>query len=158
ARYAGAMGFVNAIYCWVMAMAYILDSLGLPYDLYYRSAWVGWIGMAPMAQVIFSLKGDPERAARWGRTLYAVWGGIWVLCLTTDLIEGGAVSLVPFVDRVGWLERPARGAGALTLSWALVELFRVQRASAGRRRQQNAYFLLGLAVYAAAGLALAGVL
>jgi signal transduction histidine kinase len=44
------------------------------------------------------------------------------------------------------------------LCWALVELYRVQRASAGRRRQQIAYFLFGLAVYAAAGLFLAGML
>lgn len=156
ARYAGALGFLNAIYCWVIGMAYVRASYGVPYDLYYRSAWVGWIGMAPMVQIVLTLKGDRAGAVRWGAVLYTVWASIWVLCLTTDLIEAGAVSLVPFIDRVGPFEQPARAAGAATLCWALFELYRVQRASAGRLRQQNAYLLLGLAVYAAAGLLLAG--
>ncbi|HYD49910.1 MAG TPA: GAF domain-containing sensor histidine kinase [Terriglobales bacterium] len=157
ARNAGALGLVNAVYCAVVAMAYVRASAGLSYDLYYRSAWVGWIGLAPMAQIILSLKGDPAAAQRVGRILYATWAAVLALCLTTDLFEGGALSLVPFVDRVGWLERPARAAGAVILCWALVELWRVQRASAGRRRQQLAYFLLGLALYGVAGLLLAGV-
>lgn len=157
-RYAGALGFVNAIYCWVVGMAYVRASLGLPYDVYYRCAWVGWIGMAPMVQIILTFKGEPAAARRWGGILYGVWTAILVLCLTTNLFEAGAVSLVPFVDRVGWFEAPARAVGALTLCWALFELYRVQRASTGRRRQQIAYFLLGLAVYATAGLFLAGIL
>src|SRR5512138_2790967 len=104
ARYAGAVGFVNAIYCWVMGIAYLRASFELPYDIYYRAAWVGWIGMAPMVQIILSLKGDPAGAAWWGRVLYAVWVSIWVLCLGTNLIEAGAVSLIPFIDRIGALE------------------------------------------------------
>lgn len=156
ARYAAAMGAVNAAYCWVIGTAYVRASFGMPYDLYYRAAWIGWLGMAPMAQIVFSLQNDPAGARRWGIALYALWGSIWVLCLTTDLIEGGAVSLVPFIDRVGPLEQPARALGALTLAWALVQLYRVQRASAGRQRQQNAYLLLGLAIYGAAGLVGAG--
>jgi signal transduction histidine kinase len=131
-------------------------SLGLDYDLYYRAAWVGWLALAPLVQIIFVLRGDPRRARAWGRVLYAMWGTILVLCLTTDLVEVGAVSLQPFVDRVGPLEQPARMLGAITLCYVLVAMYRAQRASTGRRRQQTGYFLLGAAFYACAGLFLAG--
>ena len=63
---------------------------------------------------------------------------------------------MPFVDRVGRFEQPARTLGGLTLCYALYEMYRVRRRSVGRKRQQISYFLLGMAIYAGAGLFLAG--
>ena len=58
ARYGAAM-VAYAAYCWVIGMAYVRASYGVPYEIYYRAAWVGWLGMAPMAQIIFT-EGRPS--------------------------------------------------------------------------------------------------
>ncbi|MBS2026622.1 MAG: GAF domain-containing sensor histidine kinase [Deltaproteobacteria bacterium] len=156
--YAASLAFINTVYCLVMGLAYVRASIGLEYDLLYRSAWIGWVGLAPLAQIVFTLQGKPRLAFWVGVALYVLWGTILVLCVTTDLVEIGAVSLLPFVDRVGPFEQQGRMLGALTLLYLLVGMVQVHRASSGRKRQQTSYFLLGLAFYATAGLLLAGVL
>jgi signal transduction histidine kinase len=154
--YTAAMAFLSGLYCLTIAIAYVRASRGLPWDFYYRSAWVGWLALAPLNQVILVLRGEPRRARWLGGALYAFWGTILVLCWTTDLIEVGAVSLFPFVDRLGRFETLARLLGAATLTFFLYQMYRVWRGSVGRRRQQLGYFLLGMGLYAAAGLVLAG--
>ena len=156
--YAAALAFWNTLYCLVMGLAYVRASLGLDYDLLYRSAWVGWVALAPLAQIVLTLQSKPRRAFWVGVVLYGVWGTILLLCVTTNLFEVGAVSLVPFVDRVGRFEQQGRMLGAITLLYLLVEMARVQRSSSGRKRQQTSYFLLGLAFYSTAGMLLAGLL
>jgi signal transduction histidine kinase len=155
--YTAIMAFLSGLYCLVMGIAYVRASLGLDWNLYYRTAWVGWLALAPLGQTVLVMRGEPGRARRWGVILYAVWGAILISCWTTDWIEVGAVSLIPFVDRTGPLEGPVRLLGAATLGYLLFEMYRVRRASVGRRRQQLSYFLLGMAVYSAAGALLAGI-
>ncbi len=155
--YTAKIAFISAVYCLAMGIAYVRASLHLPWEFFYRSAWVGWLAIAPVAQAILILRNQPARARLWGRVLYVVWGAILVLCWTTDLFEVGAFSLVPFVDKRGPLETPARLLGALSLGYLLFEMARVRRASTGRRREQIGYLLLGMAVYASAGVFLAGI-
>lgn len=155
--YLVTMALISAVYCLVIGVAYVRASLGLHWEYYYRSAWAGWLALAPLTQAILVLRGDLRRARRWGRGLYFVWGTILVLCWTTDRVEVGAVSLIPFVDRAGQFEAPARWLGALNLGYVLYEIVRVRRASTGRRREQLGYLLLGTAIYASAGLLLAGI-
>src|SRR5262249_42734933 len=111
--YTVAMAFISSMYCLVMGLAYLRASLGLPWNFLYRSAWVGWIALAPLTQLILSLRGKQRQARVWGTVLYFVWTTILVLCWTTDLFEVGAVSLVPFVDLAARWRRRRGHWGAL---------------------------------------------
>src|SRR5688572_16144165 len=94
ARYAAALSFSSAPYCLFAGLTYIHAALGLDYDFYYRGCWVGWLGIPPMMQLAYALRGDATRPPRLvGWVLYPLWGAIWILCLTTDWLEAGAVSL-----------------------------------------------------------------
>src|SRR5689334_3772403 len=158
ARYAALLSFSCAPYCLFAGLTYVRASLGLDYDLYYRCCWFGWLGIPPVLQLAYALRNDASRApSLLGWLLYPLWGAIWILTLTTNLFEAGAVSLVPFVDRIGPLENPARLLGSVQLAWALYLFYRVRRESTGLRRQQTGYFLLGLSIYAFGGLLMAGV-
>src|SRR5688572_8184565 len=141
--YAAAMALWNTLYCLVMAIAYVRAGHGLPYDAYYRAGWVGWLALPPIFQILLTLRGEPARARRWGAALYGLWVCILALCLDTDLIETGAESLRPFVDRSGPLEQPARALGALTVCVAFYLMWDERRSQTGRKRQQTAYFQLG---------------
>jgi signal transduction histidine kinase len=157
ACYAALLSFSCAPYCLFAGLTYIRASLGLDYDFYYRGCWVGWLGVPPVMQLAYALRADSSRPPSLiGWLLYPLWGVIWILCLTSDWFEAGAVSLLPFVDRVGPLENAARMLGAALLAWALYQLFQVRRRSTGIRRQQTGYFLLGLSLYAFGGLLMAG--
>jgi signal transduction histidine kinase len=155
--YAAAMACINAAYCAVIGIAYVRASLGIDFNFFYRCAWVGWVALAPLLQMTFVIQGKPRKALVWGVASYAIWGAILVTCLTTDLVEVGVISLVPFADHAGPFEQPARALGAFMIGYALFEMYRAHRDSSGRRRQQTAYLLLGMAIYGAAGAFFAGI-
>jgi len=150
-----AFSFFAASYCLFAGIVYIRASLGLDYDIFYRACWIGWIDIAPGFQLLYYMKEDKSPASR--RVvlgLYAFWIIIYILCLFTDLVETGAYSLLPYVDRGGPLEIPARLVGAVLIFWFIYELDRLRRHSMGIKRTQVNYLLVGLLIYAA-GVALA---
>jgi len=150
-----AFSFLAAFYCLFAGIVYVRASLGLDFDIFYRACWVGWIGIAPAFQLLFYIKEDKSRTAR--RVvicLYAFWIIIYVLCLFTDLVEVGVYSLLPYVDRRGPLEIPARLIGVVLIFWFIYELDRLRRDSKGLKRTQVNYLLVGVLIYGA-GIALA---
>jgi signal transduction histidine kinase len=150
--------FFSALLALSAGTVYLRGARGLDYDWYYRACWIGWLTIAPLVQLAYHVRGKPV-AARWaGIVLWTVWGGLLVLSLTTDLVEGGAESLYPFVDRLGRFERPARVLATATIAFALYNLYRAHQASRGVQRQQMAYMFLGMSIYAAIGGLTAGVL
>lgn len=150
-----AFSFFAASYCLFAGIVYVRASAGLDYDIFYRACWIGWIGIAPAAQLIFYMKEDKSRAAR--RivfSLYAFWILTFALCLFTDFVETGVYSLVPYVYRRGPLEIPIRLIGGSLTLWLIYELYRVRRQCVGLKRIQLNYFFVGMLIYAA-GVALA---
>ncbi len=152
---AAALAAINAVFCLVIAVAYVRASLGLSYDFFYRAAWVGWLAFAPFFEITYILRGDPRRARLARNVLYVFWSLVLVLCIATDWVEVGAESLVPFVDRLGPLEQPLRTIAGIMLAYSLYTMVRAMQCSTGRRRQQIAYLLLGMGLYGVAGLLLA---
>src|SRR5687768_1044466 len=65
-KLAAVLALTSATYAAVMGLAYVRASLGLEWDMYYRSAWVGWLGLAPLLQITFVLRGQPRAARAWG--------------------------------------------------------------------------------------------
>ncbi len=75
-------------------------------------AWIGWFMVPAAFQFIYYQKDETGRSARIaGAVLYSFWSVVFLLCLFTDLVEPGEVSLMPFVDRSGPLEVPFRALG-----------------------------------------------
>jgi PAS domain S-box-containing protein len=145
-----SFAFFAAAYCLFAGLVYVRASLGLDYDIFYRACWVGWIGIAPGFQLIFYIKEDKSLAARRVVfSLYTFWIIIYILCLFTDLVETGVYSLLPYVDRRGPLEIPARLAGVVFIIWFVYELYRIRRDSAGLKRTQVSYLLMGVVIYGA---------
>ena len=152
---AAALAAINAMFCLVVAVAYVRASLGLSYDFFYRAAWVGWFTFAPFFEITYLLRGDAQRARRARNGLYFFGSVVLLLCFATDWIEVGAESLVPFVDRRGPLEQPLRVLAGIMVTYALYTMVRAMQSSTGRRRQQIAYLLLGMGFYGVAGLLIA---
>ncbi len=155
--YAVATSWASCLFCLTIGVAYVRASRGLDYDFYYRGGWVGWLNIPAIIQLLYCLKGDDRRRRIVGGALWIAWTAILILCLTTDLVETGASSLYPFVDRRGPFETAGRALGALCLGYALYMMYAIYRDSRGRRRQQISYLLLGLALYGASGLLFAGI-
>jgi PAS domain S-box-containing protein len=150
------LAFFSASYCLFAGIVYVRASMGLAYDIFYRACWVGWICIAPAAQLIFYLKEDKSRASR--RIvlgLYAFWTVVYILCLSTDYVETGAYSLLPYVDRKGGpLEIPLRLAGGGLILWLIYGFYSARKHSSGLKRTQVSYLLTGL-IISAAGISLA---
>jgi signal transduction histidine kinase len=156
--YAAVGGVLNAACCATVGTAYLLASRGRDYDLFYRAYSIGLVALAPVLQMLFLIQGQP-RQARWvGLATYLVFTIFVALSLHDDLIEGGATSLYPFVERLGRYERAARAFASLVILYTLWQMRRAYQVSAGRQRQQTAYLILGMAIYAVAGVFVAGVL
>jgi PAS domain S-box-containing protein len=149
-----AFSFLAAAYCLFAGIVYVRASLGLDYNIFYRACWVGWIGIAPAFQILFYIKEDKSPTARGVViSLYTFWIVIYILCLSTDLVETGVHSLLPYVDRRGPLEIPARLVGVVLIFWFIYELDRLRRDSKGVKRTQVNYLLLGVLIYGS-GIAL----
>ncbi len=135
-----------------MGMVYVRAARGLDPDLFYRMSWVGWLLMPPTLSLCYHLRGRPRQAKWLEAIMYAIWGTILVLCLTTDLVETGIESVYPFVDRPGPFEKPARGLAAICLVGCGWALYRTRQETRGIERQRTSYFLLGLSLYTASAM------
>ncbi len=150
------LAFLVASYCLFAGIVYVRASRGLAYDIFYRACWIGWICIAPAAQIIFYFKEDKSLTSR--RViifLYAFWIIVYILCLFTDLVETGVYSLLPYIDRRGGpLEIPFRLFGGLLTLWLIYGFYTARKHSSGLKRTQVSYFLMGLMI-SATGIGLA---
>jgi diguanylate cyclase (GGDEF)-like protein len=151
-QYCAAMtAILSAVYCVAAGLTYVRASCGLDWTLTYRACWIGWLIMAPGMQIAYYVQGRVRAARIAGWILYPQWIVILILCLTTDFVEIGAQSLLPFVDSVGPLEVPARLVASAILLWGIYQSFRASRVTVGIRRQQSGYLLLAMVCFALGG-------
>ena len=158
ARLAKAMAFLYGLFCLAGGVVYIRARLSLSYSFFYRATWVGVLALPVASQMIALLVGS-----YWGlrrlviRGSYFLWTAVFIACLTTDWVETGVASLVPFVDRTGPLEAPLRLIAAIQGLWVMAMAVRHRKRAAGNAREQTNYFLLGGIAYALAAVAAASV-
>jgi diguanylate cyclase (GGDEF)-like protein len=157
-RSVALISFFSAFYALFAGVAYVSASFDLAYDFFLGGCWIGWFAIPAALQFLYYMKGSARIAGLVGWVLYPIWLGIYGLCLFTNQIEAGAVSLIPFVDRVGPYENPARLFGGLLLLWGVIEMWQVRRRLSGTRRAQFSYFLIGLSLYAVAAVVGANIL
>lgn len=143
------IAFVCSLWSFLPAIVYIRASMGLSFDLLYRACWVGWLAIPAAMQFACFLEDENSRLARQiGYIFYPFWGIVLILCLTTDWVEQGVYSLIPYVDRYGPLERPARLIGTLSLFWLVYKFYKIRQKTYGIKKLQLNYFLLISMVFA----------
>jgi diguanylate cyclase (GGDEF)-like protein len=153
-----AFSFFSAAWSIFTGIVYIRASSGLDYDIYYRACWIGWFCIPAGLQIVYYIKDEKNRIAQVvGLFLYPLWLIIFNLCLFTNLIERGAFSLVPFIDRHGPLENPARLVGAILILWIIYEIYWIKRGSISIKRAQLNYFLFGSLIFAGVTELLTGI-
>lgn len=156
---AAAFSFFAACFALVTAHMYILASSGKDITPLARANWVGWLMIPAAAQFIFYLNDENSRAARLtGYLLYPFWLIILSVSMSTDLIESGNYSLIPYIDRSGPLGKPLRVLGIIQLAWVMYQLFRLRQQMSGMKRAQLNYFIHGMMIFTTGGMLIAGVL
>jgi PAS domain S-box-containing protein len=160
AMLAGAILFFSAAaYVLCTAVSYTLESQGLDFNFYNRASWIGWFMVPACLQFIYYVQDANSRAARVvGYVLYPFWGAVFALTLTTDLVEPGDPSLLPFHAVNGPLEEPLRIIGTAMAAWLLVEVYRTKRRMTGIRKAQLNLFFYGSLFFILGCILIAGIL
>jgi len=154
-----AMAFFSSAYALNTAVMYLMASRGRDFMFFARLNWIGWLSIPAGLQFLYYLRSETVRIARMvGYIFYPLWVGILMLCLFTDLIVSPGYSLIPYVNRPGPLEIPARLGGAFMLLWLLVEILRTRRHLTGIKKFQLHYFFLGVSIAAFTSGAIAGIM
>ncbi|MDE1920700.1 MAG: diguanylate cyclase [Candidatus Omnitrophica bacterium] len=105
--------------------------------------------MAPIYQFAFYIKDDnSKKAISVGLGLYFFWFLAFALCFTSDWMEPGVKSLIPYFPHYGILERPVRSIGGFMLLYAIYKLFKAKNEVSGIKKIQTSYLILGLIIYA----------
>lgn len=156
-RSVALFAFLSAAYVLSNAAAYIRASLGQDFGLFFRTAWIGWLSIPAALQFLYYLREDSSRMARIiGFILYPFWTIVLILTITTDLIEPGDQSLIPYINRKGPLEDPLRALGSAMIFWVFIEVIRLRRRISGARKAQLNYFFYGTLIFAAGGILVVG--
>ncbi len=143
----------------ITGLMYVLASFGRDVTFLARASWVGWLIIPAALQFTFYLRNEESRAARIaGNVLYPFWIIVLYVSVSTNLIESGNYTLIPYVDRSGPLAKPLRLLGIVQLVWAMFELFRLRRQVSGIKRIQLNYFIHGMFIFAIGGTLIAGIL
>ena len=150
--------FAAGGYSLFAGLSYVLASMNLNFDFTYRASWVGWIAIPALFHSVHILKNRKKGSARYiAIFFYFFWTAVLGLCLFTDYVERGAVSLTPFVDNSGPLEDLLRLTGTVLFIWIVYDLFLVKQKSVGLKKAQLSYFLLGTLIYALGSALPAGI-
>ncbi len=153
-----AFSFFAAAFALITSLMYILASFGRDVTALARANWVGWLMIPAAVQFIYYMRDENSRAARIaGSILYPFWLAVLCVSVSTDLIESGNYTLIPYIDRSGPLGKPLRVLGIVQLFWIMYELFRLRRQASGIRRAQLNYFMHGMLIFAGGGTLVTGV-
>lgn len=128
-------------------IAYLQASQGLAFDIPYRARTIGVLALPPIIGACYELQRKPRIGRVIESALYVVWGAAATLSTATTRLDGGADSLVPFVDRVGEHEQLVRMLLSVTLAWSIFVLVRTYRSTHGIERRQVSYALVGMGIY-----------
>ena len=153
-----AFSLFAAAYALVTSFMYILASYGLDITVLARANWIGWLMIPAGIQFIYYMRDENSRAAGVaGAILYPFWLIVLCVSVSTNLIESGNYTLIPYIDRSGPLGKPLRVLGIVQLFWVMYELLRLRRQASGIRRAQLNYFMHGMLIFAGGGTLVAGV-
>lgn len=156
-RSVALFAFFSAAYVLSNAIAYIRASLGQDFGFFFRTAWIGWLSIPAALQFLYYLREDGGRMARIiGFIVYPFWTIVLILTITTDLIEPGDYSLIPYINRKGPFEDPLRALGSAMIFWVMIEVIRLRRRVSGVRKAQLNYFFHGTLIFAAGGILVVG--
>ncbi len=156
-RSVATFSFFSAAFALCTALMYIRASLGLDFNYFARANWIGWFSIPAALQFIFYLQDERSKAARAvAFVLYPFWFVIFCLSLFTDLLVRADYSLIPYINRSGPLDVPARLFGSLLILWALYEIYRLRSSVTGIKRKQLNYFFTGILIFAGGGMFTAG--
>ncbi len=154
-----AFSFFTAAFAFITSLMYLLASFGFDITFLARANWVSWMMIPAGLQFVFYIQDEDSRKARIvGRILYPFWFLVFCLSVSTDLIERGNYTLIPFVDRSGILGKPLRFVGIILIGWVVYEIYRLRKQVTGIRRTQLNYFTSGVLIFCGGGAILAGVL
>jgi len=154
-----AIAFFSSAYALNTAVMYLMASQGHDFLFFARLNWIGWFAIPAGLQFLYYLRSEQSRVARMvGYLLYPFWTIVLGICLFTDQIVSPGYSLIPYVNRPGPLEIPARVAGALMIVWSIVEILRAKRHLIGTKKFQLELFFYGLLTFALATVTVAGIL
>lgn len=128
-------------------IAYLQASQGLVFDIPYRARTIGVLALPPIVGACYQLQRKPRIGRVLETALYVLWGGVALLSTVTTRLDGGAESLMPFVDRVGEHEQLVRALLSVTLAWSIFVLTRTYRSTHGIERRQVSYALVGMGIY-----------
>lgn len=158
-RAVAAFSLFSAAFSLSAALMYLRASAGLDYIPFARLSWIGWFSIPAALQFVFYLRnehGDAGRVVGW--VLYPFWSIIFGFSLFTDLIVTDHYVLIPFENRPGPVENPARFIGGAMILWLMFEIFRLRRQVTGIKRAQLNYFFAGTFIFAFCGALIAGFL
>ncbi len=151
--------FFTGAFSLITAVMYVRASFGFDITGLARANWIGWLIIPATAQFVFYLKDEKSRIARIaGWVLYPFWTIIFFISVTTNLIESGNYTLLPYIDRSGPLGKPLRMVGIIVIFWVVYEIFRLRRHVTGIKRAQLNYFIHGVLIFAGGAGIFAGVL
>jgi hypothetical protein len=154
-----AFSFFSAAFSLSVGLMYLRAAMGLDHILFARLSWVGWFSVPAALQFVFYLREENSLTARRiGWVLYPFWAGILALCLFTDLIVTDRYILIPFANRPGPVENPARLIGGALIIWLMIEILRLRKQVTGIKRAQLNYFFSGTLIFATCGSLAAGFL
>jgi len=158
-RTVAVFSFFTAAFAAITALMYLLASHGRDITLLARANWIGWLMIPAALQFIFYMRDENSRAARIaGLILYPFWFIVFCVSVSTELVERGNYTLMPYIDRSGPLGKPLRILGIVQLFWLLYEIFRLRRQLSGIKRAQLNYFTHGLLIFVGGGTIVAGIL
>ena len=158
-RTVAVFSFISAAFSLSTSLMYLRAAVGLDHLPFARLSWIGWFSVPAALQFVFYLRDPESDAARLvGWVLYPFWGVIFGLCLFTDLIVTDHYVLIPFENRPGPVENPARLIGGALILWLVVEILRMRKQVKGIKRAQLNFFLLGTLIFATCGSLAAGFL
>ena len=136
------ISIISCLWSLFPAIVYLRAGKGLDFNFAYRACWIGWLAVPAALQFAYYLEDEKSRLARnIGFILYPFWVIVFILCLTTDLVEQGVYSLIPYRDRYGPLERPMRLFGTILLFWGVYKFYKIRKKATGIKKLQLNYFL-----------------
>lgn len=154
-----AFSFFTGVFAFITGLMYVRASFGHDITFLARSNWISWMMIPAGLQFVFYMRDERSRAARWaGLVLYPFWFSVFCISLSTDLIETGNYTLLPFVDHSGPLNKPLRLVAFGLILWAMFEVYRLRREVFGIKRAQLNYFAHGVLIFSGGGALLAVVL
>src|SRR5574337_858319 len=154
-----AFSVFTAAFALITGLMYVFASFGRDITFLARANWISWMMIPAGLQFVFYIQDEDSRKARIiGRILYPFWFLVFCISVSTDLIERGNYTLIPYVDRSGLLAKPLRLVGIILIVWVVYEIYQLRKQVTGIRRAQLNYFTHGVLIFCGGGATLAGVL